>query len=441
MKSGLWFAISGMVLSAATAGVGQSAGQGAAIGNLQVKDIGVAEIDSSHVKVAVNLMLVPEQTATLKDIQLCSLRLNGLPVFAAPMNQEVLLRKGVPTALPPVYVTALFRDLNTVQPLRLMIEKQSVHVQGELVAGVQLGFVEKLALHTQHPKVEFTISQDVTVDVGVTPFQRNLALSVLAVIDAGMGAKDAADKIIPGALPAWILDLDTRAVPNLFLVESTYALTQAKTVYPVTSSALGFCVVSGKVVTSAEVLEPWRYDAEFLGAVKSGAAKLAKKSLEIQLRPVSKGGTSLQLSAGDFTVEARGTPEQEQVTAIASGHGQVQVLRRASPSSLAVLTLRAPSSPPGLAVAPAAVAAQEKWEQVAVFRLRVDPVTGDRRVDTLQLGARREGNGIRLAQPVDAAVFGSPIMTPDGAIGLVQDEQSGAFLPKDLLESPPQAGH
>jgi hypothetical protein len=34
---------------------------------------------------------------------------------------------------------------------------------------------------------------------------------------------------------------------------------------------------------------------------------------------------------------------------------------------------------------------------------------------------------------VDAAVFGSPIVTPDGVIGLVQDEQTGTFLPDDLL--------
>jgi len=49
------------------------------------------------------------------------------------------------------------------------------------------------------------------------------------------------------------------------------------------------------------------------------------------------------------------------------------------------------------------------------------------------LGARREGQGIRLSVPVDAAVYGSPIVTPDGVIGLVQDEQAGAFLPADII--------
>ena len=54
-------------------------------------------------------------------------------------------------------------------------------------------------------------------------------------------------------------------------------------------------------------------------------------------------------------------------------------------------------------------------------------------VEVLQMKASREGKGIHLSEPVDAAVFGSPIVTPDGVIGLVQDEQTGAFLPNDLL--------
>ena len=83
-------------------------------------------------------------------------------------------------------------------------------------------------------------------------------------------------------------------------------------------------------------------------------------------------------------------------------------------------------------VASTAVAAQDAWERVAVFRLHVDAATKKSSVDVLLLGARRDGQGIRLNEPVDAAVFGSPIVTPDGVIGLVQDEQTGAFLPTDM---------
>jgi len=86
-----------------------------------------------------------------------------------------------------------------------------------------------------------------------------------------------------------------------------------------------------------------------------------------------------------------------------------------------------------LAPAPAAIMAQDAWSRVAVFRLRLDPSTQMRSVEVLQLSARRDGKGIQLSDPVDSAVFGSPIVTADGVIGLVQDEQAGTFLPADLL--------
>jgi hypothetical protein len=86
-----------------------------------------------------------------------------------------------------------------------------------------------------------------------------------------------------------------------------------------------------------------------------------------------------------------------------------------------------------MTAASSAVAAQDSWEQVAVFRLRKDLASKRPSVEVLQLGARREGKGIRLTEPVDSAVFGSPIVTPNGVIGLVQDEQAGTFLPADLL--------
>ncbi len=448
MKASIYSAIAGLCALAAAGSLAQPAGQPAMAGDLQVKEVNLSEIDTSHVKLAVDLNLTAAQSATFENLRLCSLRLNGLPVFAAPLNQEIVLKKGVPTALPPLYVTVLFRDLHTVAPLRRMIENQSVRIEGEMVAGVRLTTVEKLALHTQHPTVELDLSQEVPAAVGGSALERGVALSILEVIDSGLLATAAANKYIPGTKPQWIRDLEANVPANLFAVESSYALTEGDTNYPVVSLLLGFRVAPGPVVTAAEALAPWKYDAEFLAEVQSGAAKLVKNSQEIQLRPVGLGDP-LRLSAKDFTVDARGASEEDNLIAVGNGgHGKIQVLRRASPASLAVVTLRAPASPDlpagqaagmatgpvsGLSAAPAAVAAQDAWEHVAVFRLREDAVTKKPSVEVLQLGARRDGQGIQLTEPVDAAVFGSPIVTPDGVIGLVQDEQAGAFLPADLL--------
>jgi hypothetical protein len=396
----------------------------------------VAEIDKSHVKLVVDLNLIPSQSATLENLRLCSLHLNGLPVFAAPLNQEMVINKGVTTALPPVYITVLFRDLHTTEPLRRMIENQSVRLEGEVVADVRLTLLDKLMLHTMHPSVEIALNQDVPVTLGGTATQRKMALTILGVIDTGLKAKSFMDKYIPSMKPQWIRDLEADAPANLFAVESSYTLKQANTSYPVTSVQLGFRIKPSQVVTTAEANAPWKYDAEFLEAVRSHTVKLVKNSLEIQLRPVVQGDP-LRLSSKDFTLDMRGAPEEGTLITADGKHSKMKVLRRATPTSLAVLTLQAPPASPTLSVASAVLVGQDSWEHVAVFRLREDAATKKPSVEVLQLGARREGQGIRLSEPVDAAVFGSPIVTPDGVIGLVQDEQTGAFLPADFLAPTP----
>ncbi len=440
MKAALRVAIAGMSVLAATGGMAEPAMQAPSVGDFQVKEINVAEIDKSHVKLVVDLNLIPSQSATLENLRLCSLHLNGLPVFSTPLNQVMVIQKGVSTALPPVYVTVLFRDLHTTEPLRRMIENQSVRLEGEVVADVRLTMLEKLALHTQHPSMEIALNQDVPVTLGGTAMERNMAITILGVIDTGLKAKSIVDKYIPSMKPQWIRNLEAEALVNLFAVESSYTLKQAHASYPVTSVQLGFRINPSQVVTTAQAKAPWKYDAEFLEAVQSHADKLVKNSLEIRLRPIGQGDP-LRLCARDFTVEVRGATEKDTLIAANGKHGKMKVLERASPTSLAVLTLHAPPASPGRAAeqpagmtaALAAVAAQDNWEHVAVFRLRENESTRQPFVEVLQLAARREGQGIRLTVPVDAAVFGSPIVTPDGVIGLVQDEQTGAFLPADLM--------
>jgi len=428
MKTSLKVAAAGSILMACSAGWAQPEAQKTAIGNLDMKQIAVVEIDPSHVRVAVNLTVVPAQTATLVNMRLCAMRLNGQPVFAAQLNQEIPLKKGVLTALPPLYVTVFFRDLSTVEPLSRMIEKQSVRVEADLVADLKLNFVERLALGAQHPKVEVALSQEVPAEVGGSPLQRSLAQSILAVIDSGLKAGAMAANIVPGIKPVWIRGLETGAGANVLMVESSYTVTQGGKSYPVTQNQLGFRVATGEMVTTAEAAAPWKYDAEFMEAVHAGDAKVDRTSQRITLSPMGQNASSLSLSAREISRALRGTAEKDSVIA-AGGHAQAQVLERASPDAMMVLTPAPGASSPGLAMAPAAVAAQDSWDHVAVFRLKVDPATKQPSVEVLALGARREGKAIRLTEPVDASVFGSPIVTPDGVIGLVEDEQVGAFLP------------
>ena len=416
---------------AATASLGAQTLQSdnTAIGNLQVSELHVVDIDTDHLRISVSLLCKAAQNSTLDNLRISGMRLNGMPLFAAPLNQHIELHKGESVALPTLYLSVYFRDLYTVAPLREMIENQKVHLVGELDADLHLNFMQKLAMHTQHPSIAIPIAQDVPVEVSGLPFARTLALGTLTLLERGLQAKASAAKFIPGEHPAWIREAEKQAKFNLFLVFSRYALEKDHSKYPVESLTLGFRADPLGIVAPSESHQPWNYDPEFLAAVKSGNAKLVKKSEEVELLVFDAGNSASRLTQNDFSINLHGNPEDFATAQITAGHDRVKLFRRDAPGLFVRLVQHTTALTPGFALAPPAILAQEQWEKVAVFRLRFNKDNPQQRtLDVIEISAQRDGQSIHLSEPVDSAVFGSPILTPDGVIGMVQSEQNGTFL-------------
>jgi hypothetical protein len=415
---------------------------------MKVKGASISEIDPNHIRVGVDLSVTPSRTVTLESLRLTSLRLNGLPVFAEPLSQPIALVQGKEIALPPLYVTIQFRDLTTVAPLREMIEKQMVHVQGQVVAGVKMGFFEKLALHTEHPRVQLPVSQDVSVSIAASPLERQAALTVLTLLEFGMKSGVMARDRFPSLETPWVHELEIQAKTNVVEVESSFSLKHKDTGYPVSVDQLGFRLATGQVITTAEVHAPWEYDTEFLGRIKSGEAKLVKNSQEILLfSPASRSAAGIagpySLTHKDFTLSERGSSDKEALiipTGPATGPApgekeelaKIKIRRRGVPDALSVITFPGKQSTDGFTPAPTAIAQQDAWENVAVYRLVSDPSTNKDSVEVVQFSARREGKSIHFDRSVDSSFFGSPVMVPEGVLGIVQDEETGAFLPADV---------
>lgn len=417
-------------------------------GQITVKHASMVEVDSSHVRIAVDMVTTPARSVTVESVRLTGLKLNGLPVYAEAIRQSLDLVKGKETALPPIYVTARMRDLTTVAPLRQMIENQSVHVDGQIIASIKMSFLQKLALHTEHPRVSVPISQDVALSVGSSPFERQAALGVLTLVEMGLRGRAVAGAISDLESP-WFRELKSEAATNLFQVESSYKLRQRDADFPVINDQLGFRVASGQIITTAEAREPWAYDGEFLSKIKSGDVKLDKKSLDMQLHATGRRESSaaLQMSHGDFSVDPRGDVDKEDLIVkkvpkesknadknSKDEFATVTVRKRASPNALSVITLQAASSRGGFHAAPATVAQQDSWDKVALYRLVID-AQNKPSIEVIEISARRDGRAIHLDEPVDPSFYGSPIIVPEGVLGIVQDEQSGAFLPADIANA------
>jgi hypothetical protein len=416
-------------------------------GPITVKNASIVEIDSSHLRIAVDMAITPSRNVTIESLRLTALRLNGLPVYAEPLSEPIDLVKGKEATLPPVYVTIQARDLTSTAPLREIVVNQSAHVQGQIVANIKMNFLDKLAMHTEHPRILVPLVQDVPVAFGGTPFARQAALGVLTVIDLGLKGTSAVRKNVPGFESPWIHELEAEANADLLQVETSYVLKEHDTSYPVVLDQLGFRLASGQIITTAEAKAPWEYDPEFLGRIKAGEAKLVKKGFEVQLRSTAKTGADaapLLLTNKDFTLEERGASDKDPLivqkepkdaqdpSAQKVDFSKIDVRRRAAPNALSVIVLQAPpATPGGFRAAPAAIAQQDRWEKVAVYRMTLDSA-GKPTVEVVELAAHRDGQAIRLDQSVDPSFYGSPILVPEGVLGFVQDEQAGAFLPADI---------
>ena len=405
------------------------------LGVVKVQGTRVAEVDSSHLRIAIDLVITPSQTATLGDLRLASLRLNGLPAFAEPLTQQIDMVQGKDTALPPIYITVQFRDVTTVAPLREVIEKQSVDVHGQVTAAIKLNFLERLAMHTQNPRVWMTFNEVVPVAVGSATSERKAAVGILSVVELGLRGSAIAHKNIPGLESAWMHELEAQAGVNVVRVATSYKLKDHKTTYAVGFDQLGFRLGTGRMVVTAEATAPWEFDAELLGRMKSGEVKLVKKSTDIELHSIGRQSEPLLLSQQDFSMDARGSANKQGMIlqrGDEKDYARINVRLRAAPDGIGVITLKNPPASGGFAIAPAAVAQQQGWDKVAVYRM-VQDATGNRSLEVVQLSAKREGQSIHLDEAVDPSFYGSPILVPEGVLGIVQDERAGAFVPADLV--------
>ncbi len=65
------------------------------------------------------------------------------------------------------------------------------------------------------------------------------------------------------------------------------------------------------------------------------------------------------------------------------------------------------------------------WDRIALFRF-----TESSRPEVVYLPAHRDGNRLVLEGMMDESAFGSPMVTPEGAIAMLQGEHSGLFMDK-----------
>jgi len=103
---------------------------------------------------------------------------------------------------------------------------------------------------------------------------------------------------------------------------------------------------------------------------------------------------------------------------------KIRLSKRASDANYVVFRFTRPEDKgTPIQLAPDTVIDSQNWDRLTMFR-----VDEDGQLELISTPAHRTNNHISLEDSVDERVFGSLLIAPEGAVGMVQAEQSGMIL-------------
>lgn len=396
------------------------------IDGVDLKDVG-----ANRVRLQVRSHITATRKIKVKRVRFEHMRFNNLPIYLSPIADEVQLQKGVPVVLPPVPVSIYFRDLDSVAPLEQLVREEQATVQGNARIDLDLNLIERIASGQWDARVEMPFELKVPIDIPVGFIGQQAALLALDAAQAAMNLGGSALNVLRQSQKAWDLNLRTHYIPAVVVAESRYSLRMRDNHRADFSvRGLGFRISEDKFVLTGEMMEPWKYQADIANALKNGQAALLEDGRDLLVwlsGEALQPGSARSLSQGSIHLEHEsGKPEVDRIPS-ENKSSKITMLQRDSNENYAVLRFtRGEDRGTAIQLAPEQVRHSHHWDRLALFR--VDS-TGT--LELINTPARAESERIQLEDPIDEGAFGSLLVAPEGAVGMVQDENSGMLLRRD----------
>ncbi|HEY6968565.1 MAG TPA: hypothetical protein VJA94_05150 [Candidatus Angelobacter sp.] len=409
---------------------------------IQVVKTTLLSYSTSKLVLGLTLSISAKRDLTVEQIVLAGLRINGLPLYAAPVQQKLDIHSGDKTLLPdPLPVTVYLRDLDSISPLEQAIANGHTTIDGTAYARVRVNPIVTVLLLSNHVDVAINLHEDVlpfTVPGG--EMAKSASLAVLHGAEKALQAISSTVSSGRNWASGFRHDTMKQYTPQLLLAYARYELRdgQGKST-TVQWSGVGITTAPDLVLIPREALEPWKFNPDVSDAIKSKRLSLNSASYDLWLWPASasvlksnelNSDTALRLSRKQFAVLKTPDRDERKIMALEdSGKTRkISVEKRDSSSDLALLQVA--NSSRNFASLRVADSDATEWESVALFRFRGGARSSSADPELIVIPAKRSGDRIVLGELVDSSVFGSPIIAPEGVIGIVQDESSGVAWPE-----------
>jgi hypothetical protein len=415
--------VAAMPLLGHQAPAGEALPVGIVIDRVELKDV-----STDRVRFEIASHVTADRHLKIKRVSFGRMYLGSVPIYLSPIDERLELEKDVATVLPQVPVTIYFRDLDSLEPIEHIVREEKATVTGKARIDLDLNLIEKVLSRQKNVYADIPISISTPVQVPGGMLGKTAALTTLRAAQFALSIGSSALHALRQSQKSWEEKLRTQYVPALVIVESRYAIrlkTGEQTDFVV--RGLGFRITDDKFVVTDEIYEPWKYDNEVAKALQTKAATLIDEDRDLLVWNSSEPlDPNMARSLLRKTIHEEHHSDQTENAHVPSEEKSVKIRlsKRDSNANYAVFRFtRAEDKGTPVQLASDDVLHNQNWDRLTMFR-----VDDDGQLELITTPAHRANDRIILEDAVDERAFGSLLIAPEGAVGVVQAEQSGMVL-------------
>jgi S1-C subfamily serine protease len=405
------------------------------------KSMSYQDINFERLTLSLSLSIKPvERAATVRKIYFQDVRVSGIPVHIETFEAEFKLSKKEVVDLPaPLKCSILFAELDSLNPVKEIVNSENLRVTGQSFIEVKLSGIEKLALRTKQLVLPVNLNEEVPVQM----FSGNplLKLAASKILDALTDPSSAAALALARERLARLTEnraLVSLGKSSLYLLYCEYLLRnpQTQAAEKFSQSGSGFLVsADGKLLTAKRVVQPWKFDPELALMMERFHLELDPQSYKVFAWPA---GSQVLSPEGQPDFQSAVSTDKQTLKLLKTAPDRMQKVEYRDPDSAETVTLNlhAPAENDAalLQVAggnfqplalsdPAAKIAPDVKIALLGFPFGLNQPQAEPQIVYVQ--AALDGGIITVEHQMNPGESGAPLVTPDGKVlGLAGGENT-----------------
>ena len=278
------------------------------------KSLAYQDLNFERLVLRLSLAVRPvDRDATIQRIYFQDIRVNGVPVQVQTFEQEFKISKKDVVDLPaPLNCTIVFSELDSLAPLKEIVNQEKLTVTGQSFLEVKLNALQRMAVRSKRLVLPVEVKQEVPLEMFTgNPWLKMAANGILDTLadpssEAAIAlAKEHLAKISGDRV------LEQKGNAALYFLYCEYALKDPKTGASerLFQSGTAFLTSSdGKLLTAKRVVEPWKFDPQTVLLISRDHLEVDPATVHLAAWPA---GAALATSDGALDLQSALTTEKQ----------------------------------------------------------------------------------------------------------------------------------